>query len=102
MVRELKVIFALYPVAGELRVARHVLVFFEQLSRVSTLAIVLPVAPEVLAPLAPAAAPAAALSIVDQMPTSLKSRSVPPFLFGPAVRALRAAPPLSSGPALSA
>jgi hypothetical protein len=78
VIRELQIIFALDAIAGELRVARHVLVFFEQLRGVAPLAVVLPVAPEIWASLAPAAATAAALSIVDQMPTSLISRSVPP------------------------
>ena len=102
MVRELEVIFALDAVSSELRVASHVLVFLEQLRRVSTLAVVLPVvAPDILASLASTAATAAALSIVDQMPTSLSNRSVPPFFFGPAA-APGAAPPLSFGLALSA
>ena len=76
MIRELEIIFGLDAVARELRIARHALVFFEQLGGVAALAIVLPVArlsAEVLAPLSPAAAPAAALSIIDQMPTSLRS-----------------------------
>ena len=76
MVRELEIIFGLDAVARELRVTRHALVFFEQLGGIAALAIVLPVArlsAEVLAPLSPAAAPAAALSIIDQMPTSLRS-----------------------------
>jgi hypothetical protein len=76
MVRELQIIFGLDAVAGELRVARHVLVFLKQLGRVAALAIVLPIArltAEILAPLAPAAAAAATLTIVDQIPTSLRS-----------------------------
>jgi hypothetical protein len=90
MVRELEVIFALHAIASELGVARHVLVFLEQLRRVSTLAVVLPVAPEIRASLAPTAATAAALSIVDQMPTSLISRSVPPlFLRAAGTRRMR-------------
>jgi hypothetical protein len=59
-----------------LRIARHALVFLEQLGGVAALAIVLPVArlaADILAPLAPTAAPAAALTIIDQMPTSLRS-----------------------------
>jgi len=76
MVRELKIIFGLDAVAGELGIARHAFVFLEQLDGIAALTIVLPVsglAAEVLAPLSPAAAPAAALTIVDQMPTSLRS-----------------------------
>jgi hypothetical protein len=102
MVRELQIIFALHAVARELRVASHVLVFLEQLCRVATLAVVLAVAPETLAPLAPTAATAAALSIVDQMPTSLNSRSVCPRFSSGGRGALSAAPPLSFGPAQSA
>jgi hypothetical protein len=77
MVRVLQVIFGLDPVAGELRIARHALVFLEQLGGIAALAIVLAVArlsAEVpSASLSPATAPAAALTIVDQMPTSLRS-----------------------------
>ena len=77
MVRELQIIFGLDAVARELRVARHALVFFEQLGGVAALAIVLAVArlsAEVpAASLSPTTAPAAALSVVDQMPTSLRS-----------------------------
>jgi len=90
MVGELKEIFALDAVARELSVARHVLVFLEQLRRVAALAIVLPVAAEVGASLASAAATAAALSITDQMPTSLSIRSAfPPLSYQFAVRAMR-------------
>ncbi len=77
MVGELEIIFGLDAVPGELRVARHALVFLEQLGGIAALAIVLAVprlSAEVLAaPLSPAAPTAAALSIVDQMPTSLRS-----------------------------
>jgi hypothetical protein len=77
MVRDLQIIFGLDTVARELRVARHALVFLEQLRGIPALAVVLPVprlAANVLAPLSlpPATAPAAALSVVDQMPTSLR------------------------------
>jgi hypothetical protein len=71
MIGELQVIFGLHAIAGELGVARHVLVFLKQLRGVSALAIILPIAPEIRVSLAPAAAAAATLSIVDQMPTSL-------------------------------
>jgi hypothetical protein len=52
-----------------LRVARHALVFFEQLGGIAALAVILTVprlAAEVRSPLSPTAAPAAALTIVDQ------------------------------------
>jgi hypothetical protein len=77
MVCELQEIFSLDPVAGQLGVARHALIFFEQLRGIASLAIVLPVtrlaATHTLGPLPAATAPAAAatLSIIDQMPTSL-------------------------------
>jgi hypothetical protein len=76
MVRILQIIFALDAVAGKLRVARHALVFFEELRGIATLAIVLAVArlPAAEVPtstLSPTTAPAAALSIVDQILKSL-------------------------------
>src|SRR5204863_483583 len=78
MVRELQIIFGLNAVARELRVACHALVLFEQLGGIAALAIVLAVARlsakvPATAALSPAAAPAATLSVVDQMPTSLRS-----------------------------
>jgi hypothetical protein len=76
MIGELQIIFRLYAIARKLSVARHALVFLEQLGGVAALAVVLPVprlSTEVLASLSPATAPAAALTIVDQMPTSLRS-----------------------------
>ena len=77
MVRELKKIFGLDAVARELGIARHALVFFKQLRGVAALAIVLPVTglatAEVPASLPTTTAPAAALSVIDQMPTSLRS-----------------------------
>jgi hypothetical protein len=76
MVRELQKIFGLDAVARKLRVACHALVFLEQLRRIAALAIVLPVArlsAEVLASLPTTTAPTAALTIIDQMPTSLRS-----------------------------
>jgi len=81
MVRILQIIFGLHAVARELRVARHALVFLQELGGITALAIVLAVArlsAEVPpSPLSPTAAPAAALSIVDQMPTSLRSELAP-------------------------
>ena len=80
MIRELQKIFGLDAVAGKLGVARHVLVFLEELRRIAALAIVLAVArlsAEILSPLSPTAAPAAALSIVDQIPTSLRRSRLP-------------------------
>jgi len=70
MVSILQIIFGLDAITRELRVARHALVFFEQLRSVAALAIVLPVSrlsTEALAPLALTAAPAAALTIIDQI-----------------------------------
>jgi hypothetical protein len=76
MVRILKVIFGLDPIARELCIACQALVLFEQLSGVAALAIVLAVArlaAEVPSTLSSATAPAAAsLTIIDQMPTSLR------------------------------
>jgi len=70
VIGELQIIFGLYAVAGKLRVARHVLVLLEKLRGIAPLTIVLAVtrlSAEILSPLAPAAAPAATLSIVDQI-----------------------------------
>jgi hypothetical protein len=71
---ELKEIFGLDTVAGELGVACHAFVFFEELGGVAALAIILAIprlsAEVPSASLSPTAAPAAALTIVDQMPTS--------------------------------
>ena len=82
MVRELKIIFGLDAVARELGIARHAFVFLEQLGGIAALAIVLPVArlsaAEVASPALPTTtASAAALTIVDQMPTSLRSVACP-------------------------
>ena len=75
MFGELEVIFALDAVAAKLRVAGHVLVFFKQLRRIAALPIVLAVPARLSAGLAPLLPPttasAAALTIADQMPTSL-------------------------------
>jgi len=76
MVGVLEVILGLDPVARELGVARQALVLLEQLGGVAALAVVLAIArlsAEIGAPLSSAAAPAAALSLIDQMPTSLRS-----------------------------
>jgi hypothetical protein len=84
MVGELEKIFGLDAVARKLRIARHALVFFEQLGGVAALAIVLTVSrlsAEVRASLPTATAAAATLSIIDQMPTSLRS-SCSPFASG--------------------
>ena len=80
MVRELQIIFGLDTIARELRVARHALVFLKQLGGIAALPIVLAVArlsAEILPPLSTSAAPAAALTIVDQMSTSLRSKANP-------------------------
>jgi hypothetical protein len=77
MVRELQIIFGLDTVTRKLSVACHALVFLKQLGGIAALTIVLAVArlsAEVPCPaLSTTAASAAALSIVDQMPTSLRS-----------------------------
>ena len=72
MIRELEIIFGLDAVARELRIARHAFVLFEQLGGIAALAIVLPVArlsaAEVPTPALPTTtAPAAALTIIDQI-----------------------------------
>jgi hypothetical protein len=71
MVRILQIIFGLDAVARKLRVARHALVLFEQLRRIATLAIVLAIAglsaPGIRSSLPTATAPAATLTIIDQM-----------------------------------
>ena len=74
MVRVLKIIFGLDPIARELRVARQRLIFFKKLSGVAALAVVLPstgIAGHALRALSTAAATAAALTIVDQLVVSL-------------------------------
>ena len=80
MVGELEIIFALDAVAGELRVTREAFVLLQQLRRIAALPIVLAIpsglSPEVLSPLSPTTAPAAALSLIDQIPTS-SNRSFP-------------------------
>jgi len=76
MVRILEIGLGQHPIASKLRVACHALVFLEQLGGVAALAIVLAVprlSARVRASLSTATAPAAALTIVDQMPTSLRS-----------------------------
>jgi hypothetical protein len=82
MVCELQVIFGLDAVPGELRIPRHALVLFKKLRRISALAVVLtiavrPSATDVLGPLPATAATAAALTIIDQMPTSLTKKKLP-------------------------
>ena len=75
MIRILQIIFGLDPVAGELRIARQRLVFFEQLRRVAALAVILAVAAGIaghaLRALSTAATTTAALTIVDQLVVSL-------------------------------
>jgi hypothetical protein len=81
VIRILQIIFGLHAVARELRVARHALIFLQELGGIAALAIVLAVArlsTEVpTSTLSPTTAPAAALSIVDQMSTSLRSELAP-------------------------
>jgi len=67
----LQIIFCLDAVARKLRIARHALVFFEQLRGITALAIILAIAglaaAGIRSSLPTAAAPAAALTIIDQM-----------------------------------
>ncbi len=81
MIRELKVIFGLDAVAGELHVARQCLILFEQLGGVTALAIVLAIAirtaGNTLGTLSAAAPTAAALTIIDQVSCSLSHRTPP-------------------------
>ena len=86
MIRELEIIFGLDAVARELRIARHAFVFFEQLGGIAALAIVLPVArlsaAEVPTPALPTTtAPAAALTIIDQIHRPY-AVSIAPFVLG--------------------
>ena len=72
MVRELQVIFGHHPVAGHLRIARHVFVFFQQLGGIATCAAVDAVAlitsaAIALRTLVVTAATAAALTIVHRL-----------------------------------
>src|SRR5436190_11618542 len=88
MIRELKIIFGLHAVTRQLGIARHALVFFEQLGGIAALAIVLPVArlsaAEVPSPALPTtAASAAALTIVDQIHRPY-AVSLAPLVFGQA------------------
>jgi hypothetical protein len=81
MVGELQVIFSLDAIAGQLRIPRHALVFLEELRRIAALAVVLAVAvwpsADILGPLPATTATAAALTIIDQMPTSLTKKKLP-------------------------
>jgi hypothetical protein len=93
MVGELQVIFRLNPVAGELCVARHALVFFEELGGIAALAIVLAIArlaADVLRPLSPATTTPAALTIVDQI--HFLQQKPAPWPFGQARRRMCARP----------
>ena len=75
MISELQIIFGVHTIAGHLRVARHILVFFEQLGRIAASAIVDAVAIVAAAPvvttigttvIVPAAIATAGLPVVDQ------------------------------------
>jgi hypothetical protein len=83
MVRELQIIFGLDSIAGQLRVARQALVLLEQLRGIAPLAVILTVAvrpsADVLRPLSPATAPAAALTIIDQSPLPSKQKTLSPW-----------------------
>ena len=71
-------------------IARHALIFFEQLGGIAALAIVLAVAfrpaTEILRSLPPAAAAAATLSIIDQISFPSKKQKLPLFAGGKAAR----------------
>src|SRR5918993_1273561 len=81
MVGVLQIIFGLHAVAAELRVARHALLFFQGLRRFAGLAVVLAIAvrptAEILWSLAPTAATAATLSIIDQIGFPSKAEASP-------------------------
>jgi hypothetical protein len=71
MIRELKIIFRLHAIAGELRVAGHVLVFLEELRGIAPAALVAATtasaaSPETLRTLTPTTATATVLPIVHQ------------------------------------
>ena len=125
MIRKLQIIFGLDTVAGQLGVARHALIFLEQLRRITTLPIILAIAAIIIAGHAPgllstAAATAAALTIIDQSEFPRRTGAMAPqnhslegsSLHPPAVRrarsrldpclavcarSLRSARPISSG-----
>ena len=92
MVRELEVIFGLDAVPGELRVARHALVFLEQLGRVAAIAIVAGVAARIarhtLGTLSTATTTTAALTIIDQMLVSLSHPAPGPLAAAPLIHVL--------------
>ena len=76
MVGELQKVFRLHTITGQLGVTRHAFVLFKQLRGIAALAVVLAITAGLtahsLGTLPAATAPAAAaLSIIDQMPTSL-------------------------------
>jgi len=80
MVRELEIIFGLDAVTRKLGIARHALVFLEQLSGIAALTVILAVArlsAGVRPPLSTAAATAATLTIVDQICASLQADNAP-------------------------
>ena len=71
MIGKLQIIFGLDTIPGKLRIARHALIFLEQLRGIATLAVVLPITAIVAARHAPgllstATATAAGLTIIDQ------------------------------------
>ncbi len=72
MIRELEIIFGVHTVAGELRITRQIAIFFQQLGRIATGAVVNPVAvfaapiATVLATIVPATIAATGLTIIDQ------------------------------------
>ena len=71
MIRELQIVFSLHTVPGELRIAGHVLVFFEKLRGITAAALIAATtaataSPETSRLLTPTTATAAALAIVHQ------------------------------------
>jgi hypothetical protein len=80
MVCELEVIFGLDAVAGQLGVARHALVLFEQLGGIAALPVVLAITAATttrhsLRTLSTATATAAALTIIDQAVVPYRTRA---------------------------
>jgi hypothetical protein len=98
MIRKLQIIFGLHAVAGELRIARHALVFLKQLRGIATLTIVLPItlgpAANVLRPLPPTTATAAPLAIIDQVHFPSKKQKVAPWPARQPARTMRRSDPL--------
>ena len=83
MIGKLQILFRLHTTARKLRIAHHDLGFLMQMGGIAPPAAILSVprlSAEVLTPLPSATASAAALTIVDQMPTSLRSNRLAPLV----------------------